>query len=349
LIYNICIQNIKFLNIKAKDNFEFGYTLGRKLSPLIKKRVDWYLNNISSSKIKDVKEGLEKFVSPIVQYYPHILEEIMGMSEGSEINVLDLMLSLFDEETIILSERPHLPRCTTFGAHLDNGDVVIGHNEDWMPEVRHDGMAIVNAEIGNLKFLSLFYIGSLPGTSCGLNSYGIGFSGNAIDGKKFKFGIPKSVQLRAILDTKSLTDATYIDTFKSSINSNLLLASKKHGLLDSEDLWEIDRVFKDARFLVHTNHPIETKYQNKNNTGEESIDRYDYLIKEFSNSDVLTEDLVKKFLRVHTPVQICGHLSKDYNYSQVVTVASAYINVTQGFMDIAHSTPCNNPYKRYYL
>jgi hypothetical protein len=259
------------------------------------------------------------------------------------------MLSIFDEETIVLANRPHLPRCTTFGAHLSNGDVVIGHNEDWLPEVRKDGMAIVNAQIGNLKFLSLFYIGSLPGTSCGLNSYGVGFSGNAIDGKRFKYGIPKSVQLRAILDTKDLKEAKFIDTFKSSINSNLLLASKNDGLLDSEDLWEVDRLFKDRRFLVHTNHPIEKKYQNENNTGEESIDRYDYLVNELTNSKVIDEYTIKRLLKCHKPVEICGHISKSYGYSEVVTVASAYINVTQGFIDIAPSTPCNHVYKRYYL
>lgn len=340
------MQNIRLLNIKAADNFEFGYILGKRLSVLIKKRVDWYLEYIPKNKIDEVKQGIEKFIPSIVQCYPHILEEIMGMSEGAKINILDLMLSVFDEETIFLADRPHLPRCTTFGAHLDNGDVVIGHNEDWLPTVRRDGMAIVKAEIGNLKFISLFYIGSLPGTSCGLNSYGIGFSGNAIDGKRFKFGIPKSVQLRAILDTTNLKDAKYIDTFKSSINSNLLLASKEHGILDSEDLWEIDRVFKDRRFLVHTNHPIEKKYQNENNTNEESIGRYDYLMNEFSKSNVLDEDVIKSFLKTHKPVEICGHISEYYT---IVTVASAYINVTKGFIDIAPSTPCNHKYKRYYL
>lgn len=349
LRYNFFIQTIKFLEIKAKDNFEFGYKLGRKLVVLIKKRVDWYVQSIPHYKVEDVKDDLEKFIPPIMKYYPHIMEEILGMAEGAKVNLINLLLAMFDEETIFLSSRPRVPRCTTVGVHLDNDDIVIGHNEDWVKEVRHDGMAIVKAEIGTSKFISLFYIGSLPGTSCGLNSHGIGFSGNSIDGKKFRFGIPKNVHMRALLDAKNLQEAKYIDLFKSSINGNVMLASKEEGLLDSEDLLRIHRLFKSRKFLVHTNHPIEAKYQNKNNTGEESIDSYDYLMDRLTTSNILNEDLVKSCLKVHSPVDICGHSSRKCGYAEGVTVASAYINATQGFIDIAHATPCNHPYKRFYL
>lgn len=299
--------------------------------------------------MESVKNGLEEFLSPIVKYYPKIMEEIFGMSEGAKINLRDLMLAMFDEETYVLSERPRLPKCTTIGAHLNNGDIVIGHNEDWLAEIREDGLAIVRAEIGDLKFLSLFYVGSLPGTSCSINSYGIGFSGNSIDGKKFRYGIPKSIRMRAILEAKTLKEASDIDTLDPSINNNIMIASKNEGLLDSEDLWKVDRLFKDKKFLVHTNHPIEKKYQNKNNTEKESIERYEYLTKRIGESDFIDEDLIKNCLKVHTPIEICGHISKKISYAASVTVASAFINVTQKFIDITPSTPCNHEYKRYHL
>jgi len=338
----------KYLTVTASDSFEFGYILGDKLKDLIKKRVDWYVRSVPKYKIDSVKDSLEEFIAPIVKYYPTAMEEIMGISEGAKVNMVTLLLSMFDEEAYILSSRPRIPKCTAIGAHLDNGDVIIGHNEDWDATVRHDGMAIVKGDIKGLQFVSLFYIGSLPGTSCSINSHGIGYSGNSIDGKKFKFGIPKTIRMRAILNSRSLKEASDIDTFDGSINNNIMIASKREGLLDSEDLWNVNRLFKDKKFLVHTNNPIEPKYQNKNNTDEESVGRYNYLMDTLSNSRELTEDVIKNCLKVHSPVEICGHLSRK-NCSYGVTVASAYINVTQGFIDIAHATPCNHPYKRYYL
>lgn len=318
------------------------------MSPLINKRVDYYKSIIPSTRSDFVYRGIKKFLVQIKKYYPDILEEIKGMSVGSNIDILDLMLSICDEETFVLSSKPHIPKCTTLGAYLDDGDLIIGHNEDWLPSARHTGLALVKGNIKGLKFLSLFYIGSLPGTSCGLNSNGIGFSGNALDSKRFRYGIPKSVQLRSLLNVSSLREARRIDTFKSSLTSNLLVVSTEKGLLDSEDLWSTNRIFKNSKFLIHTNNPIEKKYQNLNNTGKESVDRYNYLFDLYNKHKSLNEHFIKDSLKTHNPA-ICAHIDSTWGIYQIVTIASVYMNVSQGFMDVTNSNPCIHRYKRYYL
>jgi len=101
-----------------------------------------------------------------------------------------------------------------------NGGILVGHNEDWLSSYRHNGMFVLKAKLNGQHSLSLNYIGSLAGSSSGLNSSGLCFSANSLNPGRFRYGVPIKFQFRAMLDCKTPRQAIYSDLAESSISGS---------------------------------------------------------------------------------------------------------------------------------
>ncbi|MBI4918871.1 hypothetical protein HY837_03010, partial [archaeon] len=217
----------------------------------------------------------------------------------------------------------------------------------WLSEYRRNGLAIVRGEIGKKKFLSLGYIGHLPGTSCGINNYGLAYTGNSLESEGLNYGVPRNILLRSLLEAKTIEEAERIATYrKRSICFNTMLV-KNSTMLDIESLWKSHEVFYGEDWIVHTNHPLKEAYQNSKNTHEESVERQCEAEKYFSNEQNYSLDALKKILKSHK-TGICTH--KNIHHSTYgVTIASVIMNPSKGWMEVCHSNPCKHGYKLYKL
>src|SRR3989339_429403 len=145
-------RTISHIKIKADDNYEFGFKLGKALGGLIK--------------------DAQGFLPKIKRKFPELIEEIKGMSQGAGVAFEELLVLNCEEELLDF----FIPRCTSVAVHIGNGEILLGHNEDWLSTYRQQGMILVDGQIKQLKFLALSFMGQLVGTSCALNSYGLTFA-----------------------------------------------------------------------------------------------------------------------------------------------------------------------------
>ncbi len=345
------MNHIPFFSIKAKDNFEFGLKLGQKLRLQIKKRIADNKKFYKKERMKDFSELIktaQKFLPDISKYYPHLFSELRGMSEGAKVDFDELLVLMCEEELLDF----RVPHCTNVAIQTKNG-ALLGHNEDWLPAYKNNGLYLVKWEIGGKtgqngqqKFLALSYIGSLAGTSSGMNE-NFCYTANSIDCRRFRYGVPVKFQLRALLDAKNEKDATKIDLKDSSISTNMVYVWKNSKILDIEDYFGHNEKFYADKFLVHTNHPILKKDRTKANTKAESIRRYNRAKEILMDKKGYDRKILKEILSDHK-AGICAHLNKlhsDYG----ITIASVIMNPKEKNMEICWTNPCKNKYKKYTL
>jgi len=339
------MEKIPFIEIMAKNNYDLGYQVGSFLKNQIRKRLSSnkkiYLT-LGKTSFDELEEIAMRFLPETIKNFQPLIEEVEGISDGAKIKFSELMVLICEEE--LLEFKIH--KCTSV-AIKNEKSVLLGHNEDWLKEYRRNGLYVLKCKINNISFLSLNYIGTLAGSSCGLNSFGFCFTGNSLSSEKLKYGIPKNFQMRAILTSRSVKEAVGVDLFESSISSNTIYTSKDSEILDVEDFFNHDNFFRGKNFLIHTNHPLIKKEQNKENTEKESIIRYEQIEKILKKKKNLDYNILKKILRSHG-TGICGHDNKKHsNFG--VTIASVIMNPKEKWMDVAWTNPCKNKYVRFEL
>lgn len=339
--------HIPFIQIKAKDNFNFGLQLGEKLSRQIKKRIKdnkILYKEKGIKKFSDLIKTAQKFLPAIKKYYPKLLQELEGMSTGAKVDFNKLLVLMCEEELLDFRTSRCTSHCTNIALQTKKG-ALLGHNEDWLPAYKNNGLFIVKGQIQNHKFLALSYTGSLAGTSSGLNKY-FCYTANSINCKRFRFGIPIKFQLRALLDVTTESEAYRVDLKDSSIASNMVYAWKNSKILDIEDYFGHHEKFYANKFLIHTNHPVLKKDRTKANTKAESIRRYDQA-KKMLETKTYNLKTLKSLLCDHE-AGICAHLNKVHPYYGI-TIASVIMNPKEKSMEVCWANPCQNKYKKYKL
>src|SRR3989344_5022670 len=339
-------RGIPFIKIETKNNYEFGYKLGLKLKNRIVDRIE--VNKRDYKKIafnvKDFNNLItksEKFLPSIKKCFPKILDEAKAMADGADISFQDLFVLMCEEEIVDFKTL----HCTSVAIKTINGKFLLGNNEDWIPHYRRNGLMLVKGKIKDVKFLGLNYVGSLSGSSCGLNNYGVSYSDNSFALNKFVYGVPRSFHLRALLEAKNVKESIRILTTKPSINSNTMLVNSE-GITSVESYFNHHDIYKSNNTFVLANHPIEEK--NRYKIIKDSIKRYDRALKILKEENELTINSVKRVLKDHKG-KICEHDSRKQKNSSSPTIASVIMNPKDKWMMLCQGNPCKGVYKKYKL
>ncbi len=230
----------KFHIIKASgDNYSIGYEIGRKLKKVMK--------NITNKKIIDVKNYKTKtksFLKYTKQTYPELINELKGLSDGSDLP-FELVFAFNCREAFVQKNE----RCTTF---IDPKKRLIAHNEDWDGNI--ENLYILKAKINKLKILSLNYALELSGTSVAITSNSLVQTINDLSSNDTQIGVPKNFIARRILEKKSINE------IKNTLNNTKRASGFNHIIWTSEGFFNIESTAKkyilqkiDKKF-VHTNH-----------------------------------------------------------------------------------------------
>lgn len=311
------MNKIPFISIEAKDNFDFGFQLGKALSKRIKLRIQKNKILYREERMKnfsDLIETARKFLPAIKKYYPELLRELEGVSLGAKVNFDELLVLMCEEELLDF----RIPHCTNIALQTKSGPL-LGHNEDWSPSYKNNGLFVVRGQINKHKFLALSYIGCLAGTSAGLNE-DFCYTANSMDCRKFRFGVPVKFQLRALLDVNTEKQAARVDLLDSSMASNMVYAWKNSKILDIEDYFGHHETFYADKFLVHTNHPVLGRDRTKVNTNAESVRRYERAKEMLENKKYYSSEDLKKILRDHQ-AGICAHRDKIHSKNGITIVS----------------------------
>ena len=297
-----------------------------------------------------------KYIPFAQERYPEYVEELYGLSEGAGVNFDDVgVVNALEAVTI---DALHLSKCTSMAVNETNTldrHVLIGHNEDWIPEDEPD-VYLVHAEPEkDPPFLAMSYGALLP--NIGFNAYGIAQCCDSVYPNDSRIGIPRLVLSRAVLAAKTPTEAirqiliprraagyTHLIAHESGEIYSVEVSSRKFAILSAQD-----------GYMVHTNHYLDPSMQMVEYEPDELIStrvryfRADRLLRASTEHSVNSIQAIQRD-HINFPNSICNHTEEDLDpIDREKTVNSMVIDLTERVMHIAWGNPCVNTPHTYYL
>jgi isopenicillin-N N-acyltransferase-like protein len=320
---------------------DVGFAVGEHFRDKIREFVAEQKSSIPKYKI--LRQKAQNHFLATVKIFPEYIEEITATALATDLSVMDLFFantrSLY--ETPISAEQMDLvvhDKCTTIASFNEAG-VIVGHNEDWAPEYS-DFLYILKAKIGDTTFLGLNYAYELPGTSAGMNNWGLVQGVNEVHQVE-KVGIPKNFIARAILESKSLGEA--IEIIRKSDQDT----GYNHVLVQGDKVvnveiagGEVDITIEKDRSYVHTNHFLSDLKRFETYHTKSSMHRFN------SASELMkinmNENQILDILSDHgdSDYPICRHDA---------TLASLLFNPQKGEMKVCYGPPCEGKFIKYTL
>ncbi len=232
------------------------------------------------------------------------------------------------------------------GAATADGHTLTAHNNDMSRTYQHDLVAIERICGDDPAILS---IGNGIWLSVGWNDARLNLTGNELSPNDERIGIPREIQVRAMLRERTLqgmTDVALHPARASSYNNVLVDASgtvaNVEGSATSAEVSGAD----DAGHLVHTNHYVCSSmlaYEGDPEYAGLSATRYRRAADLLAGAPAgtITMDTLHGFLQDHenAPDSLCRHENEG---GETVTAFWSVADVTDGMIRFGRGNPCDS-------
>ncbi len=297
-----------------------------------------------------------KYIPFAQERYPQYVEEIIGMAEGAGVKFDDL--AVVNAMEAVTMDALHLTKCTSMAVneqHTADEHVLIGHNEDWLPEEEPDVYLVHATPIDEPPFLAMTYGGLLP--NIGFNAAGISQCCDTVYPNDSRIGIPRVIVSRAVLGAQSLGEAmrsmlvphraagyNHLLVHESGEMYNVEVSAKRFAILYGEN-----------GYALHTNFYLDPEMRSIEDDSDELIAtrvrhyRGLRLLKATSNHTIKS---LQGILMDHInyPDSICNHAEHDLDpLDREKTINSMVIDLSSRAMHIAWGNPCTSSYHTYHL
>jgi isopenicillin-N N-acyltransferase-like protein len=295
------------------------------------------------------------FVPVVAERYPELMEEVAGIAEGADRPV---------EEIVALNARTELlygdraaDGCT--GAALlpevAGGHVVIGQNWDWRPACRDSAILLHVVPARGPALMTFVEAGMLARS--GMNAAGIGLCGNFLnsDADFSQSGVPIPFVRRAILMSETLPAAVgQVLRSPRAFSSNHLLAHRDGEAIDLEaSPPEVFPLFADDGIITHSNH-FKAAAGRVRDTGvpryPDTLFRDRRLRKRLGERDrpLGARDLMTALAdHFGRPDSVCRHRAARPDGTEIETVASIVMDLTEGRLWLAPGPVCEHEYREF--
>ena len=242
------------------SHFEIGRQMGESMRPQIQHGVEnaKHLIQKAYDHLQLTWDGAimqaKKYVPFAEERYPQYVDEMKGIAEGADVP-FDAICVINAMEAVT-SDALHLTKCTSFAVNqinTANENVLIAHNEDWIPEEEADVYLVHAKPDDEPPFLAMTYGGLLP--NIGFNAYGISQCCDSVYPNDSRMGIPRVIYSRAVLATNSPADA-----IKKVLVSQRAAGYNHLIVHDSGEMYNIEvsakqfgMLYGESGYLVHTN------------------------------------------------------------------------------------------------
>lgn len=266
-------ESIPVLYIKAESNFDVGFQIGKTFKHYISEHCSsGTANNLNS--FYETDEGRYLYNSSLAateKCYPHIVEEIRGMAEGSDVPFEKLFLQDMASEILlhhsntaqkkVNEENSEIAGCSDIMVNNEQCRV-LAHNEDWGTEVQHilfmvdvdldktsSNKTSSREDLGNGKlsehlsgrnerYLALMFPGYLAGNTFYVNKT-FAASVNSLVPKHVNTGaVPVDILMRAMVGCESIEECVAVmrnDPIGCSYGININIASRV-----SPEMWSLE-------------------------------------------------------------------------------------------------------------
>ncbi|MBQ7328474.1 MAG: hypothetical protein IJX01_01020 [Oscillospiraceae bacterium] len=302
---------------------------------------------------EDARKISEFYLSKTRDFAPDYVEEMRGIAEGANVDLLDI--AALNARTEIMFAQLDAQECTTLSLlppATEGGRVIAAQNWDFYRQLR-DSIVILHVRQENKpNFVMVSEAGMIGGI--GMNDRGIGVLLNALTADTTCQGIPLRTRMRAMLDSDTLAEA-YAKGSHKPTSVGHLVATHKDGVavafeMDSKG---IETIIPEDGVWVHTNHYLGPKmYQAHDAVPRAStyirLQRIQALVKEAHGK--ITKETVMHMLRDHAgyPYSLCTHQNpKDPVTTQYVTNFAIIMDLTEGCFYLAPGNPCESEFKKH--
>ncbi|MGQ9515579.1 MAG: C45 family autoproteolytic acyltransferase/hydrolase, partial [Thermoproteota archaeon] len=270
--------------------YEMGYQIGSHF----REKITRFVN--SSSTIKKFRgkvdrgkyESLMEFADGCFHNY---MEEIRGVSDGSGIDFMDLVLLNFKYEDPIFG-------CSIVIFKTED-KIYLGHNEDGERENEDKAVFLIAKPHNGTPFFAYCYPGMIPGNAFSFNAHGLVMTGNAMPTPDPKIGIPRHLIDRSMLEASSIEDAlerALLPQRASGFSYNLV-SIKERKAINLETTSQMHFVTQIDKKFFHTNHYVSIGLRDvAQRISESSRIRYEHGIKMISGENDISEKSVLKIL-----------------------------------------------------
>lgn len=250
--------NTPYYEAPKGNNYEVGFAIGKQFAQRIQDFCNNYeplkvtLRPFFQNKLSNIKLDGSKIVADFIEdqkaIYPHYVEELRGISDGSGVDMDTLWLINLEIEIngiVAINKKDEKEHCSD--VHVNNQDTLaMGHNEDALPIIGEYAY-LVRMQVNDEPVITGYnYPAMLMGYTFGMNSNGIAFTINTIWPKNVtNRGVTVAFMCRELFAAKSVEDAIHIFRTRSKVMSNgmsLNLGSVKldhtynievgHGVID---------------------------------------------------------------------------------------------------------------------
>ena len=295
------------------------------------------------------------FLPHAESFYPDFIDEIKGYSAGAGIPFEDAFTLCCHE----LLSPTGFKGCTDVAANGDvtlEGDVLIGHNEDWSSDQLETVVLLHAKPSKKPEFVTTAYAGLLP--SSGMNAAGISLTGNALSPNDVRIGIPKVFPVRKVLECRRIGEALEAAMPEGRASSYNNICSDSNGEIYSLEGSATDFavIYAHDGYLVHTNHYTADKMRRfeQDPTGMScSTFRYHRatrLVQEQLGK--VTVDSIASIFKDHVnkPGSICRHADpKDHRLDVSETIFSVVFDLTRLRAHVCKGHPCEGCYDTFQL
>lgn len=246
---------------------------------------------------------------------PWAIEEVEGAAEAAGVHGLDLFACCIEEIWYEPRRPTHQKACSDLVATAPktDGRVLIAHNNDMSRRYQDELIAIERRVPGDPPILT---IGNGIWISVGWNADGLSLTGNELSPNDERVGIPREIQVRAMLRDRSLDAAvaTALHPARASSYNNVLAWTdgRVANVEGSATAGEITEPVDGA--LVHTNHYVcdaMLAYEGDPDYAELSAIRYRRAAEllDAAADGSVDDTMLRGFLsdHEHTPDSICRH------------------------------------------
>ncbi len=349
------------LIISEGEPFERGLHFGSSQKERVQHSVNAYMRLFESFAglgRAAVFEQAERFMPPIADFAPHLLEEIHGIAEGAQRDVREIVaINARTELMYGISNRPECTSIAVTGAASADGHTRVAQNWDWHPsQVGALVLWLVKRDDGP-DLLTLTEAGIVG--KIGINDAGLAMCINLLksDGDSGGPAAPMHIILRRALEECHNVDEAVALLAKTPrcTSCNHMLADRGGSIADVEATPAGQWVHRPQQgLLTHANHctgPTLAAQDRCSRENPETCER-DSRMQTLATSHPVSESDLWAMLADHatSPFSICLHNDPAWSFmEQGESIASIIIDVTEGMVDVADGPPCEHLYKRYSL
>jgi isopenicillin-N N-acyltransferase-like protein len=336
---------------------EHGALAGERIERGISRYMERF-RHFSGFDRQAAREEALRYVDPILEYDPEIVDEIRGVAEGAAVPFADVLAMNCRSELMFASAR--IMECSSFALQPSvtaDQHTYVGQNWDWAPDISETIILLFIGQEDPKPDILLLDEAGIVGRM-GLNSAGIGLCTNTLISDFRQHGVPYNVLLRGVLNHQGLDGAiAALVRPARAIPANFVIGDGRGQTIDIEVApREFDYIYPTDGIITHGNHFSGTRMRLK----DVSVEKWpDSLYRECRIRDVLqphsgeiSVETMQEALRDRFgfPNSVSRHADPEQGeFDQLETIASIIIDCTDRQCWIAVGPPDRTAYAEYAI